>query len=385
MDQRDRLDLVRSLAPVVERQRAEMEAQGRLHPEVVEGLRACGVLRAAVPPELDGPALDPAAQIELVEELSRLDGAVGWCAMIAAASSFVAGYLEPEAAERWFGPSDACLAGQLQPTGRAERVDGGYVASGRFRFASGVAHSTMLLAGCAVTVGGEVARHDDGRPELRTVLFRPQQCTVLDTWDTTGLRATGSHDYVIDELFVPEADSYDPSRTRRDEPLYRFAPLFLAPHYGVPLGIARTAVDCVLDLAQEKGLVATGLREPPRLREHEQVQEAVAVAEAELGGARALCYETVGGMWATLVAGERISRRQRGMYRVGMTHCHQVAKRVVGSMYDAATTSSIERGSPLDRQLRDVATACQHRMVHTRVYAPAGRLLLGMDSGDPTV
>ena len=172
---------------------------------------------------------------------------------------------------------------------------------------------------------------------------------------------------------------------RRDEPLYRFAPLFLAPHYGVPLGIARTAVDAVVDLAQDKGVVPTGLAEPPKLRENAQVQEAVAVAEAELGGARALCYDTVAGMWDTLVAGERISRRQRGMYRVAMTHSHQVAKRVVGSMYDVATTSSIERGSPLDRQLRDIATACQHRIVHTRVYAAAGRLLLGMDSGDVTV
>ena len=265
-------------------------------------------------------------------------------------------------------------------------MEGGYLASGRFRFASGIAHSTMVLAGCVVTAGGELARHDNGRPELRTVLFRPHQCTVLETWNTTGLRATGSNDYVLDDLFVPEEDSYDPSAPmRRDEPLYRFAPLFLAPHYGVPLGIARTAVDAVVDLAQDKGVVPTGLAEPPKLRENAQVQEAVAVAEAELGGARALCYDTVAGMWDTLVAGERISRRQRGMYRVAMTYSHQVAKRVVGSMYDVATTSSIERGSPLDRQLRDIATACQHRIVHTRVYTAAGRLLLGMDSGDVTV
>jgi alkylation response protein AidB-like acyl-CoA dehydrogenase len=380
-----RLELARSLEPLIEDGRAEMEAQQRLSDGVLDGMRSMGILRAAVPKELDGPQMDPRQQIELVEELSRLDGAVGWCAMIASASSFVAGFLPAERADHWFRPADACLAGQLQPTGRAERVPGGYRASGRFRFASGISHATVVLAGCVVTVGGEIVRLDGGRPELRTVVFAPEGCEVLHTWDTTGLRATGSHDYVVDDLFIPEEDSYDPtSPVARDEPLYRYPPLFLAPHYGVPLGIARRAIDTVLELAQEKP-VAHGLGTPPKLRDNPQVQEALALAEMSLGGARALCYSTIEDLWDTLLAGERVTKRQRGMYRMGMAWSHQVAREVVGSMYDVASTTSIARGSTLDRQLRDIATACQHRMVHTRVYAPAGRLLLGMDSGDPTV
>jgi len=258
--------------------------------------------------------------------------------------------------------------------------------SGRFRFGSGIAHATVVLAGCFVTVDGSVARHANERPEIRTVLFAPSQCTVLSTWNTTGLRATGSNDYELDDVFVPEHDTYDPAGgSRREEPLYRFAPLFLAPHDGVPLGIARRSIDTVMELAAQKGVPAFGLSEPPRLRETAHVQEAIAVAEAELGGARALCYETVRDVWNTLVAGERVSRRQRGMYRVAMSWAHEVGRKGVNSMYDIASTSAIQRGSPLDRLAADIATACQHRMVHTRVYGPAGRLLLDMDSGDPAV
>ena len=385
MQQHGRMELARSLEPLIEEGRAEMEAQQRLPEPVLDGMRTMGILRAAVPKDLDGPQMDPRQQIELVEELSRLDGAVGWCAMIASASSYSAGFLPPESAERWFRPPDACLAGQLQPTGRAERLTDGYRVSGRFRFASGISHATVVLAGCVVTVGGDIVRLADGRPELRTVVCAPESCEVLPTWDTSGLRATGSHDYVIDDLFIPEVDTYDPSNpVKRDEPLYRYPPLFLAPHYGVPLGIARRAIDTVLELAQEKP-VAPSLGSPPKLRDHPQVQEAIALAEVSLGGARTLCYSTVDDVWDTLVAGERVSKRQRGMYRMSMAWSHQVARQVVGSMYDVASTTSIGRGSPLDRQLRDIATACQHRMVHTRVYGPAGRLLLGMDSGDPLV
>jgi alkylation response protein AidB-like acyl-CoA dehydrogenase len=363
-----------------------MDRDGRLSTEAVAVLQSSGIARAAVPAELGGPELDPMAQIELVEELSRVDGAVGWCAMIAAAASYACGFLRPEAAERWFGRADACLAGQLAPTGRAERVDGGFVDSGRFRFGSGIAHATMVLAGCIVTRDGEVARTDRGRPELRTVIVDPSRVEVLDNWDTTGLKATGSSDYVIDDLFVSEHDSYDPGGgARRDAPLYRFAPLFLAPHDGVPLGMARRAIDEVIELAASKTVPAFGLGEPPKLRDTVQVEEAVARAEVELGGARALCYRTVADLWDTVVAGERVSPRQRAMYRAAMSWSHEVARKVVSAMFDVASTSAIQRGGPLDRLHRDIATACQHRVVHTRVYAPAGRLLLGLDSGDPTV
>ncbi|MGF1595699.1 MAG: acyl-CoA dehydrogenase family protein [Acidimicrobiales bacterium] len=386
MDQADRLAIAAGIEPAVAAARHWMDRECRLTPEAVTALRESGIARAAVPAALGGPELDPMAQIELVEAFSRVDGAVGWCAMIASASSYACGFLGPASAERWFGPPDAWLAGQLQPTGRAERVDGGYVVSGRFRFGSGIAHATMVLAGCLVTEGGEQAHDERGRPRMRTVIVTPAQVEVVGNWDTGGLRATGSSDYVVDDVFVPEEDSYDPAGgAARSGPLYGFSPLFLAPHDGVPLGMARRAIDEVVALAEAKGVPAFGPREPPRLRDTVQVQEAVARAEVGLGGARALCYETVGDLWATLVAGRRPDARQRGLHRAAMTWAHEVGRDVVIAMFDVAATSAIQRNGVLERLHRDTATACQHRVVHTRVYAEAGRLLLGLRSGDPTL
>ena len=365
-----------------------MDAERRLPDAVVQGLQSIGALRMAVPHDLGGPELDPLTQVAVVEELSRLDGSVGWCAMIAAAGSYVSGFLQPEAAARWFGAPDACLAGQLAPTGRAVAVPGGYQVSGRFRFASGSGHATVLIAGCLVYEGDEPSRDDRGRLRMRSALLRPADVTFLDTWYTTGLWGTGSNDYEVDDVFVAEEDSWDPGAAmHRTEPLYRYPPLFLVPHCGVPLGIARTAIDALIELASAKELYPGSSRAKgaKTLADDVQAQETVAIAEAKLGAARAFTYSTVGEVWETLQRGERISPRLRAIYRIMMTYGHQAAKEVVGSLADIATTSAIYRGEPIERQLRDLHTACQHRMVHPKIYVPAGRILLGRDSGDPLV
>ncbi len=385
----DPLAAAQAMAPLVYAARQQMQAERRLAPEVVAAMVDLGIFRAAVQPDLGGPNYDPMMQVRLVEELSRLDGSVGWCAMIGAAASYVAGFLSPEAEARWFGPRDACLAGQLSPAGQATKVPGGYRVSGRFRFGSGNAHATMMIAGCIVhEADGSVARNAKGRPEMRSAIFRPEQCEVLDTWHTTGLAGTGSHDYVVDDLFVAEEDSWDPAgKMRRTEPVYRYPPLFLVPHAGVPLGIARAAIDAVLTLAGNKptdGWVAT-TETKPTLQEDGQAQETVAVAEAKLYAARSFTYDLVEELWTHLLAGERVPTRLRALYRTMMTWTHQTAKEIVLELYDVASTSSISRDGPIDQLARDILTACQHRMVHPKLYRPAGRLLLGLDSGDPLV
>ena len=115
------------------------------------------------------------------------------------------------------------------------------------------------------------------------------------------------------------------------------------------------------------------------LREDTQVQETVAWAEATLEAARSYVYRTLEDLWETLSRGDRPSPRQRAHYRLMMTYSHQAAKQVVSALYDTAATSSIFQTSPLDRNMRDILTACQHRVVHLKMYRPAGRLLLGLD------
>jgi alkylation response protein AidB-like acyl-CoA dehydrogenase len=372
----------RALEPHIKAAVEAMETDRRLPPSLVQAMKEAGIFRMAVAREYGGLEFSPAAQVQVIEELSRLDGSVGWCAMIGGAAGYLGGFLAPPVARRLFGHIDGIAAGQVAPMGRADVVAGGYRVSGRWRFASGCQHSTVLMGGCLLYDRGELRRQADGQPEIRLMLMPASQCTIIDTWQTTGMRGTGSHDFVAQDVFVPTEESvsfFDPPQC--PGPLYSLPHLFLVGHTGVPLGIARGAIDSVLELSAQKVML------PARrlLREEGQVQETVAWAEAALGAARSYAYDIIDELWQTLCRGEKPSPRLRSLYRAMMVYVHRVGKEIVEAMYDTASTSAIFQPNPLDRYMRDILTACQHRVVHAKIYRPAGRLLLGLDPGDPFI
>jgi indole-3-acetate monooxygenase len=371
---------VQSIEPLISDLRDQMEAQRRMPAPLVQAMMEAGVFRMAVPRAYGGGELDPMTQVRVVEELSRMEGSVGWLAMIGAAGGTMAAFLDPPVAQRLFGNVDSVFAGQLRPPQHAELVEGGFRVSGRYRFASGCQHASMMTCGCVLYEDGKPLLRDDGQQKARVMLIPSSKVTIVDTWDTTGMRGTGSHDFVVDDVFVPAEESVSVlERPRVSGRLYRFAPIYLVCHAGVPLGIARGALDYVLELCGRKELM------PSRqlLRDDTHTQETVAWAEASVAATRNYVYGTLEDLWETLCKGDAASVNQRAQYRMMMVHCHQAAKQVISVLYDLAATSAIFRSHPLERYMRDIMTACQHRVVHPRMYRPAGRMLLGLDPDEP--
>lgn len=370
------LHAVAALAPRIKDAADTIEAERRLPPTLARALMEAGAFRGGVPRVYGGGELDPMSQVQVVEELSRLDGSVGWLSMIGTAAGFLAAFLAPPVAQRLFGDTYSVCAGQLRPPQRADLVDGGYRVNGTWHFASGCQHATTLICSCVVHEHGQPRLLANGQPEIRVMLVPASAATIIDIWHTTGMRGTGSNDFTVDNVFVPFEESPNMAAPPQcPGPLYVFPPLFLVSHAGVPLGIARSALDFMAELSAHKEML------PSRrlLREDTQVQETVAWAEATLEAARSYVYRTLEELWETVCRGDKPSPRQRAHYRLMLTYSHQAAKQVVSSLYDTAATSSIFQTSPLDRTMRDILTACQHRVVHLKMYRPAGRLLLGLD------
>ncbi len=372
--------MVAALEPEIRDGAAVIESERRLPPKLARKLMEAGVFRMGVPRAYGGPEIDPMGQVRVVEELSRIEGSVGWLSMISSAGSFLAAFLEPDAARRIFGPVESVLAGQIRPPQRADVVASGYRVSGTFHFASGSSHASVFVCGCVIHENGEPRRHGHN-PEFRVLLVPRDKVTIVDVWDTTGMRGTGSNDFVVDNVFVPSTDGTTMlERPHTPGPLYAFPPLFLVSHAGVPLGIARSALNFVIDLSQRKPSSMPGSK---LIRDDPVMQETIASCEAQFGAARAYVYATLEDLWAALCSGGRPSPYQRAQYRMMITYAHDAAKRLIATLYDAAATSSIFRSGRLDRDLRDIMTACQHRVVHLKMYRPAGRLLLGLESEEP--
>jgi indole-3-acetate monooxygenase len=376
------LAAARKFAPVLAARSEEIESARRLPADLARALAEAGLFRMLIPEAYGGLEMHPWGVVEVLEELSRADGATGWNVMIGSGTAVCAAWLPEPAAKAIYGAPDVITGGVAAPLGRAEVVPGGHRVSGRWSWASGGENCHWLAGGAVVMNNGAPRMLGAGIPETRVFFFPREDVTLHDTWHASGLCGTGSGDMEVRDAFVPEGRTlslFEPPRVAR--PLYAFPPIALLG-MGVPavaLGIARRAIDELSTLAQTKRLTPPG----PKLLSHRPaVQEAVAEAEAMYRSARAFLSESVD---ATFDAARRgaVTLRHRAEVRISYVHATQAAARVVDRMYQAGGGTSVFRSSPLQRCLRDIHVATQHAMVGQPVLELAGSVLLGVEDQAP--
>src|SRR5215207_97936 len=244
---------------------------------------------------------DPPAAGRGDRPLSTADPSVGWCVMIGSDAGFYSAFLDDVAARAVWPDLDAVTAGWGFPAGRARRQDDGYVVDGRWSFGSGCTYADVIVGGCAEFDGDMPVTAGEGLPVVRIVIAPAEAWTVHDTWFTTGLAGSGSNDYSVEDLVVPPERTFTfldaPRRPAgRPGPLYAFPGAFFANMSGVPLALARRAIDVALGVAENKVYRARG----NRMREEPRIRLAVARAEADLSAARAYVYQALDRMWDEL-------------------------------------------------------------------------------------
>ena len=361
--------------------------QGRRLPEtIVKSMKEAGIFGMAMPRAWGGPELDPLTQFRVIETLGMADGSVGWCAMINCDGGYVTAFLDDDVGRKMYSDISVPTASAATPTGQAEPVPGGYRVSGRFPFVSGSRHCEWVWLGCVVTKDGSPRSIGNGLPETRQCMLPLSQCRILDTWHTTGLRGTGSNDLLVEDVFVDAAHSFsfqDRAMVRRAGPLYAFPFLFTAKASAPALGIARHAIDALIDIARRKAARPYMLGESPEppkmMRDDVYVQEAVARAEIMLTAARACQFEVMGNFWESLTRGEEPSPTQMARFISTATHVIGACAEVVQLVCKAAGGMAVYQKGPFDRCLRDIMTMNQHVVATLRTYEMAGRLILGLE------
>lgn len=381
----DYLARARALAPLIEAAASRIESARQFPQDVLAALHRAGMFRLLLPRSLGGAELDLPSFVRIAEILGAADASVAWCVAQGGGCATAAAYLVPAVACDIFGDAHSVMSWgpPLGPAPRALAVAGGYRLTGAWQFASGSPHCNWLGAtNCQVYEADGTPRVDAaGAPVARRVMLFPKaSATIADVWDVIGLKGTGSDNYTVSALVVPEAYTFvmdSPADRRETGPLYRFSTLSLYGYAfaGAALGIARATLDAFTRLAGAK----VPYRFTVALRENATVQSQVAIAEARLRAARLLLMTALDEIWAA-VAGGGIAPTldHRLTLRLATTHVIREAKDVVATIYEFAGSTAIFAESPFERRFRDIHAMTQHMQARFSNYETVGQALLGL-------
>jgi len=372
-------ELARGFETELRERAEEIETARRLPADLSNRFAESGFYRMCAPEVYGGLELAPATTMETIEILARADGASAWCVFIGATSGTVLALLPPISAREIFANPDSLISGVFAPRGQAVATDGGFTVNGRWQWGSGTQNADWILAGCQIIRDGQTERLRNGTPRSRMMLVPSAQVDFLDTWHVSGLCGTGSTDYAIHDVFVPEHRALG---LGVDGPLAR--PLYAFPQFGllgmgiaaVSLGLARAAIDELIAIAG--GKTPSGSSRP--LAERSTTQSEVSRAEATLRSARAFYYEAIDDAWNRAQDTGQIEPDQRRDIRLATTFATHACAEAVDRMYNLAGGTSVYRDSPLQRIFRDVHVATQHMMVAPATLELTGRLLLGLET-----
>jgi indole-3-acetate monooxygenase len=378
-----------ALQPVIRGHHDELERDQRLPKALVERFHAAGFYRLVMPRALGGLQTDPLTYVRVVELLAEADGSAGWNVANNSIGQLVTLGLPDEGVQEIYAHgADTVIAGTaVMGGGRAVPVEGGYRVTGRWPFGTGCQESSWMLGSFQILDGGEARRSPDGSSVFwRGVFARSDVQIVEGSWDVAGMRATGSFDWTVDDVFLPERRTMVHAGVPLDNQWKRWpgvsyalpAQAWVGPHHSAVItGIARAGIDALIELAGEK----TPRGRTGRLCENPQVQEAVGRADTILNAGRAYRSATITEVWNIVAAGEETTLDQRARCRLAAVYASESAREAMDLMYQHGGSTSYRRESRLAACWRDLHVVGQAVTLAPEWYPMGGRVFLEMDPG----
>jgi len=387
--EKDLVQLAGELGPEISQQIEDEENNGRLSSRVVSSLKKAGLFKLFLPRSLGGYEADPLTVAKVVEEIAGYNTAAGWALMVANTTLFMGGFLPEEGIEEIFGKNpDAFIAGSIHPPMKATPAKGGFLINGRNPLISNVHEAHWIFVTAFIFENGQM-KITDGRPEIIGAIMKANDCKIINTWHTLGMRATDSNDieakdvFVPGHLFFPLAPVAPPGKHFQG-PLYRYPAAganigsLLAP---VSLGVARNAINELKILAERK----TPLGSMVPIRERGVVQRKLGRAEALVQSGRAFLHEKLANCWSRIVSGAMISLEEKAGLLLGATHANQSCIEAVELAYTAAGTSGIYMKNKLAHYFTDAQVLRQHGFMNESRYETAGQIYFGLPPDLPII
>jgi 3-hydroxy-9,10-secoandrosta-1,3,5(10)-triene-9,17-dione monooxygenase len=357
------LDRVRALLPAVRARVDHAERLRRLPEETFEEFQKAGLFRCIQPKRWEGFELDPATFFQAIVEVSAVCASTGWVLGVVGVHNWHLALFPPQAqADVWGEDTGIQMSTSLAPTGRVERVAGGFRLSGRWSFSSLCDYCHWAaLGGIAPSAGA------DGPPDARVFLLPRRDYAIEDNWHVVGLCGTGSKDIVVDGAFVPEYRTHayldafhlrNPGAVLIDGPLYRipFGAMFPNSIASPAIGVALAALAAYREQSQAR----LNLRDGSRLAEDPFMQMRLAESASEIDGAYHRVLGNFTEMYGLACASREIPLARRARYRWDYAKAVDWSVRAVSRLMEASGGRGIFLNNPIQRAWRDVHAIRAH-------------------------
>jgi alkylation response protein AidB-like acyl-CoA dehydrogenase len=376
------VDRARGMRDLVRAEAAESERLRTLSTRIVDEMWASGLMSAFNPAAAGG--VEPSFQ-EMIDtwiEMAWQDGSFGWIGIANLPSTFAAAtYLPDEGFAEIFTKNEnhVTIGGQYFPNGQGAAVDGGYRLSGAWNFGSGTGHSTYIGAGFFPMENAEMRWVGEGIPDMRVAFLPREEVTVTDGWHVQGLKGTGSYDYNVADVFVPEYRTMplftrEPVRGNSAASYMGLMPVTAAGHASFALGVAKSMLDDVEELAATK----VRMSDMATLASRQTFQKGLAHHVAAWRAARLLVLDAFAAAEAAVDAGNDLTPRMRADMRVAAVYATDTARAAAEWAHLAAGTTAIREGSRLERAFRDIYTGTQHAFISEKVAMDVAQIWLGI-------
>ena len=374
------------LVPLIREHAQQGTEDRRVTPEVIQALQEAGFFRMLVPRRYGGLETNMRTLMEVVAEVARGDGSTGWALALLAIDTWFAALYPEQAQDEVFGANpEAKLCGCFSAPTRSDRVEGGYIVSGRWPYASGsfAADWAILGMGMAVPEGGD---------PRALALIPATDWTIEPSWFVAGMQGTGSDTIVVKDQFVPEhrvqgfADLVEgryatPHRGKEAISSMAFIPVAALELVAPQLGLGRHAMELTLERLPRKNVAYTIYTEARNSPAH-QIQVAEAATKLDL--AELLMQRAAYDIDTAAARGDVLDVRLRARVRNDTGAIAELVKEGLDLLMSVNGASSFADANLLSRIWRDAEIAGRHSHVLSGIGKEVyGRLLLGTEGAIP--
>ncbi|MDB0580706.1 acyl-CoA dehydrogenase [Salinicoccus roseus] len=373
------LEGARRVGELAESQAKQAEEDASVSSEVVELMKEVGITQMMVPKNQGGPDVSLRTFVKVLRKVANYNVSAAWLTFLYPLHNMLPAYLPKESQEKIYNDG-GLIADIFAAVGEAERVEGGYRVSGKWNFVSGINHASW------VGVGVKVDNGEGGKEVILPMLYK-DQFTIVENWDTFGLRGSGSNQIIVEDVFVPDDMIFMPEQAEeirrpadddyeKDYPLYH-VPLFPAFYFGFPVmavGAAERMIEEFKKATEKRVRLMDGVRES----ESPRSQRVMAEITTELKAAEALLDKYITLLEEYEENGAETPNSEFFALRTKIIKTTtEIGMRILLTLGGGA----LYKGGPIELFFRDIVSLATHKTsLYEDSVAAYGQDLFGFDS-----